>query len=244
MGRALCAVCPRRIPWRTALRTLALCLTTSSCFTTNAYLVPDTLPPGRTTITPALDGWIFRRNYEVPDQTFPRRHVDSAGFALLPHVMGRVGVAPKVEAGIDFGPDSPLRGDVKVQVVEGDIGVAVAGIGRLTTTSNDPRTGHSGAGSFEIPVVVGFHVSSELTLVASPAFSWVLGRTATPPESFKRDEAWTRANYLQMALGPVLKANARMSLFPEVTFMHSISGPETNWITVGLGIVITPKQRP
>jgi hypothetical protein len=233
-----------RIPWRTAIGTCALCWMTTSCFTTNSYLVPDALPPGRITLTPAIDGWFFRRKYETPGQVFPERHVDSTGFAFFPHFMARVGIVPSVEGGLDVGPDSPIRGDVKVQLVEGDIGVAVAGVGRFATTSRDPRTGANSMGSVEVPLVVGFRLSSDILLVTSPAFTWVVGRPPRLPETFKRDEAWTRADYVQLALGPVIRANRRFSLFPEVTLMRSVSGPETTWLTVGVGFLITPKQPP
>jgi hypothetical protein len=224
--------------------TLSLCLTTSSCFTTNTYLVPDTLPPGQTTFTAAVDGWVFRRKYDVPGDPFPERHVDSTGFAVVPHVMARVGVVSRIDAGLDLGPNSPVRADVKVQLVEGDIGVAVAGVARYLQVQDTPTSGDASSGSLELPVIVGVHLTHELMIVASPGIVWMMGKTPKVPFTFSKDEAFTRAQYAQMAFGPVVELSPRFSLFPEVMWMRSLSGPVTSWITLGVGFVMKPRQKP
>ena len=234
------------IDLRYAVRaTCALCLATASCFTTNTYLIPDTVPPGQVTLTPAVEGWVVHRKYEVSGQPFPERRVGSVGYAFFPHMMVRTGVAPRVDVGLDFGFGSPLRGDLKVQLLEGDIGVAVAGVARYfpTPQPEPPATGNGGAASFEVPVIVAARITRDVRVVASPGFVAIVGRDPILPTSFGRDEALTKANYLQMAFGPVFDFNPRFSLFPEVTYMRSITGPATDWFTLGLGFVISPKRQ-
>lgn len=224
--------------------TCALCLATASCFTTNTYLVPDTVPPGKVTLTPAVEGWAFQRKYEVSGQPFPERRVGSVGYAFFPHMMVRSGVAPRVDIGVDAGIGSPLRGDLKVQLLEGDIGVAIAGVARYFPTPRpQPRaTGNGSAASFEVPVIVAARITRDVRVVASPGFVVIVGRDPVLPTTFARDEALTQANYLQMAFGPVFDFNPRFSLFPEVTYMRSITGPETDWFTFGLGFIVSPRR--
>jgi hypothetical protein len=102
---------------------------------------------------------------------------------------------------------------------------------------------YEGTYSIEAPVLAGFRLSDGIELVIAPGLVWTEGPSpeAPPadPETGWRgsDEALSQAVYARAGAAIRVRLYKHLALQPSLLFMHSLTGPETNWATFGVGVI-------
>jgi hypothetical protein len=204
------------------------------CPNPNTYTVPRTLVPGDLQFTAAPE--VFGYHYVQPG--------GSAWGAMptFPTVGFRYGLSDLIDVGGRLSAMASPAGDVKFQVARGIVDVAVdPGVQLIyvaATTPGKSGTVKAGVGYLYAPILVGYNMTSALTLVASPGIGFAFSTPYVVTDSPAANAAQAAGFSVRLGLGVDIRASEHFALHPELTVMRVLDGPQSLLAVLGLGFNI------
>jgi hypothetical protein len=198
------------------------------CASPNTYATARTLAQGDVTHTVAVEGV----GYSGPNAT--------GAIPILPTYALRVGVIDRVDLGARIGSLTQLGADVKVNFLRGPLDLAIAAGAECFIewhySDSDPKRRTGNKAWFDLPLILSYNVSKQLSIVGTPGVTYVLGRTVTPDfvRTMPFDDGTLAA---RLGLGIDYRYNPRRAIHPEVTVLQSMSEPRT-YVMFGIGFVL------
>lgn len=206
------------------------------CPNPNTYTVPRTLGEGETQFTVAPEGFAY--------------HYQPSGGSVWgatptgPTLGFRYGVSDRIDVGARLSSLFSPTVDGKLQVIRGVVDVALDPGAQLlyVLVRQDPAHPNLAwnAAVLELygPVLVGFNLSSSLTLVASPGIGYAFATPQVASDNNATTAAQAVGFMARLGLGVDIRTSERFALHPEVTLMRVFDAPQTVLAVVGLGFNI------
>lgn len=195
-------------------RILAVCaVLAGGCPSPNTYTTPRTMSPGKVTVLLATEGWGAVTENGV-------------GFVpTLPTFGVRVGVMERVELGGRLPNMLSAAADAKINLLRGGVDLAIdPGVQWYKwrdSTSSDAVLGSGTVVHLQLPVLLGFHPSTDVSIVVmvGPSLSTSSGASSA-------------LLFGQAGVGADLRITRRFSIFPQLTFLGGFKG---SLFAAGLG---------
>ena len=145
---------------------------------------------------------------------------------ILPTYGIRVGVVDRLDVGARIGSLTELGGDLKFNFLRGQLDLAIAAGAEAFVEWNydPPETRRSGAiAYFHFPLIASLNLSKDLSLVATPGFTYVIGKHLT--DDFARTQVFGgETPVARLGFGiDVRSENGKRALHPEVTLLQSLN---------------------
>jgi hypothetical protein len=207
------------------------------CPNPNAYTVPRTLTPGDTQFTLAPEVFAY---------DFKQQNGGSAVGATPtgPSFGFRYGVSDRFDFGARLSSMLSPTVDGKIQLARGAVDVALdpgaqllyvtlslTGVTNATSATNQPR---ALVLDLYAPVLVGFNLSSSLTVVLSPGIGYAFATPLAESKNNSTNAAQAAGFMGRMGFGLDIRYSDQFAIHPEVTVMR-VFDPAQSFIGV-LGV--------
>ncbi|MGO9839107.1 MAG: hypothetical protein ACLP1X_33405 [Polyangiaceae bacterium] len=163
------------------------------CPNPNLYTTPRTLNPGDVQFQVAAEAFgaslqSTTTTTNADGTTSPQTTSVSVFTPTVPTIGVRVGVADGLELGARIANFDTLAGDAKIRLLKGTLDLAIDPglqfiyLGSISTNDGQGNTSSTSVGImyFHVPLLIGFNVSPNVSLIATPGFVYAL---ATANES-------------------------------------------------------------
>jgi hypothetical protein len=210
----------------------------TGCPNPNLYTTPRTLNPGdvQVQVVPEVIGV----GYNQTTTTATGQTTTQGTSAVLPMVP-TAGVRVGVADGFDFGARltnlSTLSLDGKIRLIKGSVDLAVdPGLQGVYYSFNNETAGII---YFHVPLLVGFNLSENSTIVLVPGFVYAAA-TATVNNSNGGVNGVSSATGAmgRLGLGLDVRVSKKFAIHPEVTVMHQFSDLNAYIFVGGFGFNI------
>jgi hypothetical protein len=195
------------------------------CPNPNTYQTPRTLDPGAIQVNIAAEG--IGANYSGGSVWAP----------MLPSVGVRVGVADGLDLGFREQNFDSLGADAKIRLVKGSFDLALDP-GLQIFYANIDNEG-LGVFYFHLPVLLGFNVSKNVSIVASPGVVYdLLTANVNSSGTSGVTGSATASGFLgRFGLGVDFRVSKKLAIHPEVTVMENF-GDSGTIVVFGIGFNI------
>jgi hypothetical protein len=211
----------------------------SGCPNPNAYTVPRTLDPGDVQILFAAEAYGFTDKVTTSSTTGTSTSRVSGATPLFPTIGIRYGLIEGLDVGARIENFETLAGDLKIRLMRGRFDVAVdPGLQALVqvATRPDGSTRNSGLFYLHTPLLLGWNVNDETTIVASPGLAYSIA-TAPFTTGNSTEHAGAQTEVLaRLGLGIDVRTSDTVSIHPEVTCMRGFTSQESFLCVAGLGL--------
>jgi len=215
--------------WTRPLAGLALVgALTTGCPSPNTYTTPRTIPRGTVQHTLAVEAL---------------GAAGSGGGAFLPPLPTyqlRVGIADQVDIGFRLSALSTIGGDVKINLLRSsgfDLSLDPGIQGAYVVGFTRDDSGSLGIVYFNLPVLLGFNLSRNFTLLASPGILYTVF-TGGSASSLSGDRSSVSASGIagRLGVGFAARVNNSFAIQPELTVLFPLEGESSGAIfSLGLG---------
>jgi hypothetical protein len=191
------------------------------CPNPNTYQTPRTLDPGAIQVNIAAEG--IGASYGGGSVWAP----------MLPSVGVRVGVADGLDLGFREQNFDSLGADAKIRLVKGSFDLALDP-GLQVFYANIDSEG-LGVFYFHLPVLLGFNVSRNVSIVASPGVVYDLLTASNVSGGGGVTGSASASGFLgRLGLGVDFRVSKKLAIHPEVTVMDNFGDGGTIWV-FGIG---------
>jgi len=217
---------------------LGLGFSLCGCPNPNAYTVPRTLPQGEMQFT-------------VAPEVFAYHNPPGGGSAwgatpTAPTFGFRYGVSDRVDVGARASGMFSPTADAKIQITRGVLDVALDPGAQFiyvtlsTIGATNPNTQQPRAAVLELygPVLVGFNLSSSLTVVLSPGIGYSLATQEAISSSSSANAAQAAGFMGRLGFGVDIRTSEYFAFHPEVTIMRVFDSAQSVIGVFGLGFNI------
>jgi len=206
---------------------LGLGLASAGCTSPNTYATARTLAQGDITSSVALEGVGYHGSQ------------GSGAVPVMPTYVFRVGVIDHVDVGARIGSLTEVGADVKVNFLKGQLDLAVAPGAEsfiewhYQSHGGDPPRRTGARAFFHFPLIASYNVSKELSIVAVPGATYVLGNKVSA--DFVRTMPFDGGTIApRLGLGLDWRYHERRAIHPEITVIQSFQASQTV-IVLGVG---------
>ncbi len=203
-----------RRPLASGLRPLALVAAAASalagCPSPNIYGTARTIPVGTIQHTASID-------------TIGISGSGGTFFTpTLPTYQLRLGVHDRVDLGFRLGNLTSLGFDAKVNLVRGPFDLALApGVqGIYISASSGSSSSGAGIMYLNLPVILGFNLSQNFSLIATPGIAYALGFSYDSVSSGDSARYTADGFAARLGVGANIRASRFFSLQPEITALY------------------------
>ncbi len=219
---------------RLLLATCAVALL-SGCPNPNTYGTPRTVPTGKFNHVIAAEGVSL---------TYGRTTSDSATLPMAPSYHLRYGLADDADLGFKVLNLDSIGADVKWNFERSeyvDFAVNPGIQGAYFSTGGQPS---SDVWLFylHLPLLIGFNIGHDLTIVATPGVTYLATETVTDPSASTQEQAIGAGSALlgRLGLGLNVRLADNFAMQPEVTAMRGFNDVKYTFVTFGLGFSLGP----
>jgi hypothetical protein len=209
-----------------------LALSSGGCLSANTYTVPRTLAPGDAQILVAPEAFAYRFN----------RAGGSSALGATPTAPSfgmRYGIADGLEVGGRLSSMFSPVVDLKVQLARGVVDLAIdPSLQFLFLFAQGQNTPDSTEDllALQVPVLVGFNLSSTLTLVVSAGGGYTLASSRINTQSDSQFASGAGGGLARLGFGVDIRAGRRFALHPEVTIVRVFDDAQTYMGVIGVGL--------
>jgi hypothetical protein len=197
------------------------------CPNPNTYQTPRTIDPGTVQVNIAAEG--IGASYSGTSVWAP----------MLPSVGVRVGVVDGLDLGFREQNFDSLGADAKIRLLKGTFDLALdPGLQAFYANINNEGLG---VFYFHLPVLLGFNVSRNVSIVASPGVVYDF-LTANNVNGSGVTGSATASGFLgRLGLGVDIRVSKKVAIHPEVTVMDNFGNSAAIWVFgVGFNIGAQP----
>jgi hypothetical protein len=195
----------------------------AGCPSPNVYGTARTLPKGESQHTFAFERFSTIGTFSNGSET------------SLPTYQYRYGVSDHADIGVRIANATSLGGDIKWNLLRGDIDVAVAPgfVGTYIAASDEDDSVALGLLHLQLPVLIGLRVNDKATFVLTPG-AGIAVATAKATSGGAGRFIGDSTPFGRVGLGFNVRATPRFAIQPELTVMK-YSGSQGQLLTLGVG---------
>jgi hypothetical protein len=208
---------------------VVLALWNCGCPNANTYTAPRTLSPGdvQAILSPEALGFRFRRGSGSSAL---------GGTPTLPSFGLRYGLADRLEIGARLSSLFSPAVDLKWLLLRGSVDVALDPAAQyLFLYASGPPDSTESVLLLQGPVLVGFNLSSTLTLVASAGAGYALATPRITTASDSEFASGAGGALARLGFGVDIRTGRRFALHPEVTVVRVFDDAQTYMGVLGVG---------
>jgi hypothetical protein len=210
------------------------------CPNPNTYGTPRTTPKGKIQHTVALEAMRLSGDV-ITAQTDPntgnvirQREEQSLTFPTFPTYQLRVGVGDRVDIGARIANLSSFGADVKWNFLKSQ-GFDMAIDPGLQAFYIASSGGSAFIGYAHLPLLLGFNLSDDVTLVASPGAVVSFASGSSNDDDGRSALSSTAGIWARFGLGLNIRTSKKFALHPEITGMRAFTDESTMLILFGIG---------
>jgi hypothetical protein len=211
----------------------------SGCPNPNAYNVPRTLDPGDLQIVVAAEAYGFTDKVTTSSTTGTSTTRVSGATPLFPTIGIRYGLVEGLDVGARIENFETLAGDLKIRLFRGRFDAAIdPGLQALVEVASQPDGSTRNTGLFYLhaPLLLGWNVNDETTIVVSPGLAYSIA-TAPFTTGNSTEHAGAQTQVLaRLGLGVDIRTSDTVAVHPEVTCMRGFTSAASFLCVAGLGL--------